>query len=252
MGLGTMLAAFAAGLLSFFSPCVAPLIPGYLGYISGSQLAAAPTSVSSAGEAAVPARRILSANPMLVPCLLFVAGFSLAFVALGVASASAGRLIAAYTPVLETVAGIVMIVMGAFLLHWLPEPIMAWLARERRLRVPAGRLQGAGRLAPLALGVVFAAGWTPCIGPVLGTILLVVGTSGQVTTGFILLLFYSAGFALPFLAIGLGWSSLRAMSFLRRNGQLVTTITGFFLIGFGILYITGWVTIFAEWAQVRL
>ena len=152
MGLGTMLAAFAAGLLSFFSPCVAPLIPGYLGYISGSQLSAAPASVSPGGEAVVTARRPVLANPMLVPCLLFVAGFSLAFVALGVASASAGRLIAAYTPVLETIAGIVMIAMGAFLLNWLPAPVMAWLARERRLHLPAGRLQGAGTWLRWRLG----------------------------------------------------------------------------------------------------
>ncbi len=243
-----MLAAFGAGLLSFFSPCVAPLIPGYLGYLSGSSLrsAASASVVTEPGE-----RRV--ANPVLVPCLLFVSGFSLAFVALGVMSASAGRLIAAYTPVLETVAGIVMVAMGAFLLNWLPAPVMELLARERRLYIPAGRLERFGLLAPVALGIVFAAGWTPCIGPVLGTILVVVGTSGQVGSGFVLLLIYSIGFGLPFLAIGLGWSfSLSVLSWLRRHGQLVTTVTGLLLIAFGVMYLTGWVTIFAEWAQVRI
>ncbi len=252
LGLGTILAAFAAGLLSFFSPCVAPLIPGYLGYISGSTLQGVSSPGSGAASvSAMPGRR--AANPMIAPCLLFVAGFSLAFVALGVASASAGRLIAAYTPVLETIAGIVMVAMGAFLLNWLPAPVMSWLARERRLHISPSQLQGIGALAPVALGIVFAAGWTPCIGPMLGTILLVVGTSGQVGVGFVLLLVYSTGFALPFLAIGLGWSfSLSLMSWLRRHGELVSRVTGLLLIAFGILYITGWVTIFAEWAQVRL
>jgi cytochrome c-type biogenesis protein len=239
IGIGTLLAAFGAGLVSFFSPCVAPLIPGYIGYLSGSSL----QRESEKG----------SSRKTLLPCLLFVAGFSLAFVALGVLSASAGRLVAAYSPVLETIAGIVMIGMGAFLLNWLPHPVMEWLSRERRLHLDAPLLQGASALAPLALGVVFAAGWTPCIGPVLGAILLVVASSGQIGAGFLLLLIYSLGFALPFLAIGLGWSSsLRVMGWFRRHAQVVSTVTGAALIIFGILYLTGWVTIFAQWAQVRV
>jgi len=248
IGLGTMLAVFAGGLLSFFSPCVAPLIPGYLGYLSSSSLSK--PAVSRTKQKGWPAMPV---SPVIIPCLLFVTGFSLAFIALGVISATAGRLVAAYTPVLETVAGIVMVVMGAFLLGWLPEPVMSFLARERRIRLSTLRLERVGVLGPVALGVVFAAGWTPCIGPVLGPILLAVGTTGQVATGFVLLLIYSIGFGLPFVAIGLGWSySLHLLSWLRRHGQLVTTVTGLFLIAFGILYLTGWVTIFAQWAQVRL
>jgi cytochrome c-type biogenesis protein len=245
IGLGTMLAVFGGGLLSFFSPCVAPLIPGYLGYLSSSSLSR--SSVSPAEQSGQ------LGTKAIIPCLLFVSGFSLAFIALGVISASAGRLVAAYTPVLETIAGIVMVVMGAFLLNFLPEPVMKFLARERRLYFSSPRLSRIGVLGPVALGVVFAAGWTPCIGPVLGPILLAVGTTGQVGSGFVLLLIYSIGFGLPFLAIGLGWSfSLRLLRWLRRHGQLVTTVTGLFLIAFGILYLTGWVTIFADWAQVRL
>jgi cytochrome c-type biogenesis protein len=245
IGLGSMLAVFGGGLLSFFSPCVAPLIPGYLGYLSSSSLSK--SAMPPTGQRGQPA------SPVIVPCLLFVTGFSLAFIALGVISASAGRLVAAYTPVLETIAGIVMVVMGVFLLGWLPEPVMKFLARERRLHLSSLGLARFGALGPIALGVVFAAGWTPCIGPVLGPILLAVGTTGQVASGFVLLLIYSIGFGLPFLAIGLGWSfSLRLLSWLRRHGQLVSTVTGLFLIAFGILYLTGWVTIFADWAQVRL
>jgi cytochrome c-type biogenesis protein len=248
IGLGTMLAVFVGGLLSFFSPCVAPLIPGYLGYLSSSSLSK--SGVSQSSQNGQPATAV---SPVIIPCLLFVTGFSLAFIALGVISASAGRLVAAYTPVLETIAGIVMVVMGAFLLNFLPEPIMKFLARERRLYFSDPLLSRIGVLGPVALGIVFAAGWTPCIGPVLGPILLAVGTTGQVASGFVLLLIYSIGFGLPFVAIGLGWSfSLQLLSWMRRHGQLVTTVTGLFLIAFGILYLTGWVTIFADWAQVRL
>jgi cytochrome c-type biogenesis protein len=155
--------------------------------------------------------------------------------------------------VLETVAGIVMIAMGAFLLNWLPRPVMEFLARERRLPIHSARLERIGMLAPVALGVIFAAGWTPCIGPVLGAILVVVGSTGQVAMGFLLLLIYSLGFALPFLAIGLGWSaSLSLLGWMRRHGKLIEMLTGAVLIVFGILYLTGWVTIFAEWAQIRV
>jgi|SRR5579871_375078 cytochrome c-type biogenesis protein len=243
IGIGTVLAAFAAGLLSFFSPCVAPLMPGYIGYLSGSSLRAPDEKME---EALVMGRRV---NPALAPCLLFVAGFSLAFIALGIASASAGRLIAAYQPVLETIVGIVLLVMGAFLLNLLPRPVMELFERERRLHLSAGRAGKFGALAPVALGVVFAAGWTPCIGPVLASILLVAGTSGQVGAGFLLLLMYSIGFALPFLAVGLGWSvSLRVMGWLRRHGRAVSIVTGVALMAFGILYLTGWVTVFSQWA----
>jgi cytochrome c-type biogenesis protein len=248
IGVGTMLAVFGGGMLSFFSPCVAPLIPGYLGYLSSSSL-----SQSAVSPSAKKGRLGTKVSPAIIPCLLFVTGFSLAFIALGVISASAGRLVAAYTPVLETIAGIVMVIMGVFLLGWLPEPVMKLLARERRLHLGRPGLARLGAVGPVALGVVFAAGWTPCIGPVLGPILLAVGTTGQVGSGFVLLLIYSIGFGLPFLAIGLGWSfSLRLLRWLRRHGQLVTAVTGLFLIAFGILYLTGWVTIFADWAQVRL
>jgi cytochrome c-type biogenesis protein len=243
IGLGTLLAVFGAGLVSFFSPCVAPLMPGYIGYLSRTTLR--PPRTLEKGRAGV--------NPLLVPCLLFVTGFSLAFVALGVISASAGRLIAAYSPVLETVAGIVMIVMGAFLLNLLPRPVMEFLSRERRLPIHSARLERIGILAPVALGVVFAAGWTPCIGPVLGAILVMVGSTGQIGMGFLLLFIFSMGFALPFLAIGLGWSaSLSLLGWMRQHGQLIGTVTGALLIVFGILYLTGWVTIFAEWAQIRI
>jgi cytochrome c-type biogenesis protein len=263
LGWGAALIAFGAGLASFFSPCVAPLVPGYIGYLSGT---AAPLDapittarVSSGGGAAasVSVAAVARARAALVPCLLFVAGFSTAFVLLGLASSSFGRLIVAYRPVLETVAGIVMLAMGAFVLGWLPRGLMFAMMRERRLpanlRLPAW-LRRAGLpvrgIAPFGLGFVFAAGWTPCIGPVLAAILAYAAADADRGTGALLLAVYSLGFAIPFVAVGLGWAtSLRAVGWLRRHGNVVSTVTGVALLIFGVLYLTGEVTVFAVWAQ---
>jgi cytochrome c-type biogenesis protein len=251
-GLGAALLAFVAGILSFFSPCVAPLVPGYVGYLSGAALRADSDVAGSAPIAVTQETGRLAAlrhNPALLPSLLFVAGFSAAFIALGLISTSFGRLIAAYRPVLETLAGIVMIVMGAFLLNLVPRGLSALLLREKRAHVTVA--PGAGRgLAPFGLGVVFAAGWTPCIGPVLASILVFASASGEQGAGAALLAFYSLGFALPFLAVGLGWSaSLRALGWLRRHGQVVSTVTGVALLLVGVVYLAGQSTIFAQWAQ---
>ena len=250
IGVEAAVAAFAAGLLSFFSPCVAPLVPGYIGYLSGAtgvggvSLDTAGASDDGAGVA------VRQANPAPAVALLFVAGFSAAFVALGLLTASVGRLIVAYRPVLETIAGIVMLAMGAFLLNLWPRPALHALLGERRVRLgpeAVRRLRSAG---PFALGFVFAAGWTPCIGPVLAAILAYAGASADRGAGAVLLAVYSLGFALPFLAVGLGWSrGLRTLGWAKRHGQAITVITGIALIAAGLLYLSGQAQVFAVWAQ---
>ena len=245
MGWGAALAAFAAGLASFFSPCVAPLVPGYIGYLSGGSTVASggaiALSASGAASSQVSLRRVT---------LLFVGGFSLAFILLGLASASVGRIVVAYRPVLETVAGIVMLAMGAFLLNLLPRTLMRTLLAERRLQLSAettSRLRAAG---PFALGVVFAAGWTPCIGPVLAAILAYAGASADRGVGTVLLALYSLGFAVPFVAIGFGWSwSVRMLGWARRHAQAISLVSGIALIAVGLLYLLGQAQIFAVWAQ---
>ncbi len=268
LGWGAALIAFGAGLASFFSPCVAPLVPGYIGYLSGTAapldapfspvMDGAGVAGGVATAAAVSAPAVASrTRAALAACLLFVAGFSAAFVLLGLATSSFGWLIAAYRPVLETVAGIVMLVMGAFVLGWLPRKLTFALMRERRLpnrlRLPGwpSRVGLPMRgLAPFGLGVVFAAGWTPCIGPVLAAILAYAAAEANRGTGALLLAIYSLGFAIPFVAVGLGWAaSLRAVGWLRRHGNVVSTVTGVALLVFGVLYLTGEVTVFAVWAQ---
>jgi len=237
-GWGMAVAAFAAGVASFFSPCVAPLVPGYMSYLAG-------TSVLQPAQDG--GRWRLRGNPVVPVCLLFVGGFSAAFIALGLLAASFGSLLVAYRPVLETIAGIAMLVMGAFLLNLLPKAWMLTLAREWRLPA-SGR--GVGRLAPFGLGVVFAAGWTPCIGPILGSILFYAGASANVGGGVLLLALYSLGFALPFMGIGLGWSeALRLLGWLKRHGNVVTTVSGVALILVGLVYLSGQVSEFSIWAQ---
>lgn len=241
LGWDVAIAAFAGGVVSFFSPCVAPLVPGYVGYLSG-------TSALSADDAPASARGALARrNPAVRVCLLFVAGFSATFVALGLLAASFGSLLVAYRPVLETLAGIAMLAMGAFLLNLLPKAWTQWLMREWRMAAPAGAVGG---LAPFGLGVLFAAGWTPCIGPVLGSILAFVGASANPGEGALLLAIYAAGFAMPFLAVGLGWSAgLRALGWVKRYGHVVTVASGVALIVVGLLYLTGEMTQIAIWTQ---
>lgn len=251
VGWGVALAAFAGGLVSFFSPCVAPLVPGYIGYLSGASLRPGAASAMPAPTPPTPASRLIALrrSPAFAPSLLFVGGFSSAFIALGLLSASFGGLLLAYRPVMETVAGIVMLAMGAFLLDLLPKTLTEVLLREGRLHVRPQALAGLGLGAPFVLGVVFAAGWTPCIGPVLAVILTYVGASGSPAAGGLLLGVYSLGFALPFLAVGLGWSaSLGMLGFARRYGPIISKISGVALLAVGLLYLSGHAELFAQWA----
>ncbi len=267
--LGAALAAFGAGLVSFFSPCVAPLVPGYIGYLAGAALPPAapaeaavtpiaPIMTNTTGVAAATGATVASSltwrrNPALIPSGLFVGGFSATFIALGLLSASFGRLLVAYRPVMETLAGIVMLAMGAFLLGLLPRQVNELLLREGRLHmrpgVRPGATSGLGVGTPFALGVVFAAGWTPCIGPVLAAILAYVGASGSPAVGALLLAIYSLGFAVPFLAVGLGWSaSLTMLRLARRYGPIISKINGVALVLVGALYLSGHAELFAQWA----
>lgn len=260
--LGALLIAFAGGLVSFFSPCVAPLAPGYISYVtslanrqgavdSEGQSRIAMVSGQSAQALALPTGlRARLTGPAATGSLLFVAGFSAAFVALGLALGEFSVLLAAFRPVLQTIAGIIMLAMGAFLLGLLPQQMTFTLMREARLHLSQRMARGLGLAAPFALGVVFAAGWTPCIGPVLASILAYVGASGDAGQGTLLLAVYSFGFALPFLALGLGWSaSLRALGWVKQYSGVISRVSGVALILVSLLYLTGEVSVISSWAQ---
>ena len=188
-----------------------------------------------------------TARPALRVSLLFVAGFSLAFIALGFLAAWFGGLLSAYRPVLEAITGIVMIFMGAFLLNLLPTALMNMLYRERKLHL-SGRWMGGA--APFGLGILFAAAWTPCIGPVLGSILFYAGASASLALGGVLLAIYALGFAVPFLLIGVGWASgLHALGWTRKYGRVVSLVSGGALMLVGLFFLSGQVSTFSIWAQ---
>lgn len=243
---GAIFIALLGGLASFFSPCVAPLAPGYISYISSLTLSDGEVSLS--GGVATWRTKIFGSAALA--SVLFVAGFSVAFIALGFLVAGFGTLLAAYRPVMETIAGIVMLVMGAFLLGLLPRQVTEFLMRESRLHLTGASLRGWGLAAPFVLGIVFAAGWTPCIGPVLTSILVFVGASGPAGQGAVLLAFYSLGFAIPFLVIGIGWSfGLRAFGWSKRYNAIIAKVSGVALILVALLYLTGEVSVISAWAQ---
>ena len=203
--------AFAAGLLSFATPCVLPLVPGYLSAVSG----AAP---------GVGGRRVLSAS------LPFVAGFTLVFVALGAAAAATGGAFEEHRRLVLQVAGLVVVVLGFAFMGLLPLPFL------ERLAAP-GLVDGARRSGSSALlGAAFAVCAAPCVGPVLATILALASDTSTVGQGSVLLLVYALGLALPFVLVGLGFArTMNAFRWLRDHYGIVRVVSGAILVGVGLL-----------------
>lgn len=222
------LVAFFAGLLSFLSPCVLPLVPSYVGFITGMTL----PEVSGRRRAA------------LTHALLFVAGFSLVFVLLGASATALGRALNYYQVWLQRVGGVLIILFGLLCLGVFK---VGLLNQERRLHLGH---KPVGYLGSLLVGMAFAAGWTPCIGPVLGGILGLAATSSDVTRGMQLLAAYSAGLALPFLIAAVAVESfLDWFQRFRRFLPWVMRVSGVMLIVVGVLLVTGEFTRLAGWLQ---
>lgn len=212
--------AVVAGVISFSSPCCLPLVPGYLSYV-----AALP--VADLGERQ--ARKVT-----LRAALLFVAGFTTVFTVLGLSAGIAGSVLLRNREDIVRVFGVVIILLGLVTAGVLRVPA---LQRERRIdlaKVP----RGPGWAFPL--GMAFAAGWVPCIGPVLATILATASVSGTAVWGAVLLVLYSLGLGVPFVLIGLGYNrAQRSMAWLRRNGRNVEIAGGVLLVCVGVLFVTG-------------
>ena len=220
------LLAVVAGFVSFSSPCCLPLIPGYLSYVSA-------LPVADLGRA--DARRVT-----LRASLLFVAGFSTVFTLLGIGATLLGGWLLRNQDTLVRVLGVVIILLGLSTMGLLRVPT---LQRERRLdlaRVPRGP-----RWA-FPMGMAFAAGWAPCIGPILATILATAAVAGSVWWGAILLALYSAGLGIPFVLLALGFSRAQtSMAWLRRHGRRIELVGGTLLVGVGVLFVTGrWAPLF--------
>jgi cytochrome c-type biogenesis protein len=222
------LVAFVAGLLSFLSPCVLPLVPSYVGFITGMTLPE------------VTGRR----RTALTHALLFVAGFSLIFVLLGASATALGRALNYYQVWLQRVGGVLIILFGLLCLGVFKVGV---LTQERRLHLER---KPVGYLGSALVGMAFAAGWTPCIGPVLGAILGLAATSNDVTRGMQLLAVYSAGLALPFLIAAVAVESfLDWFQRFRRFLPWVMRVSGVILIVVGVLLVTGEFTRLAGWLQ---
>lgn len=227
----TILAALAAGIVSFLSPCVLPLVPPYLVYLTGSSLERLADK-----EAAPQVRR-----QTMAAALLFVLGFSTVFVALGASASAIGALLHAYSYVLGKIAGIVIVLMG---LHFLGLTRIGFLMREKRLPMPKpAQLWGA-----YVMGLAFAFGWTPCIGPILGTILAIAESEQTVAHGAGLLAVYSIGLGVPFLlaAFAAEWFAAFLARFRAYLGLVEKTVGGLLVLA-GIAFFAGWIGDAGNW-----
>ena len=224
-----MTVAFLAGLLSFLSPCVLPLVPSYLSFITG---------VSGVTE--LESRRHLA----LLHAALFVTGFSIIFIALGATATELGLLLKAYQRWVERVGGLIIIAFGLYTLGVLRIGV---LSREARVQLSDKPL---GYLGSVLVGIAFGAGWTPCIGPILGSILLYTSSRADLGQGLRLLAAYSLGLAIPFLVAAWALEGfLRWFQRFRRHIGWVERVAGVLLIAVGLLLLTGSLTLLSGWLQ---
>lgn len=270
-----VLVAFGAGVLSFLSPCVLPLVPGYLSLVSGLSAADLGTSkprraeipvaerelalVGAAGQVApatpapplpvAPARQPRPLAPLLRGILLFIAGFTVVFVALGATASGVGHLLTSHKDGLITVSGAVVVVLGAVMLaSSLPAGVWSrlgpkvagtagWLVGERRFHV---RPRTLGSWAAPVMGMAFAFAWTPCIGPVLGAVLALTVTRATLGGGVLLLVAYSLGLGVPFLVTGLAFDRLTGFyARARKPLAVVQVLAGMVLVAFGAILLAG-------------
>ena len=219
-----MLPAFLAGILTFLAPCTFPLIPGYIAFISGA----------SAEELRDPEKLKQVRKKVFLNGLLYVVGFSLVFIVLGSLFGLVGAAFAEYQLWLTRAGGALVIFFGLYLTGIFKTKAFQGLAREKRFNI-SSKLTPGKPSSSFLFGAAFAFGWTPCVGPILGSILLIASTSGQVAQGAFLLLIFSAGLAIPFLlvAIGIG-SAAKHVKKLSKYLNIISIIGGIFLIIMGL------------------
>ena len=221
--------AIVAGLLSFLSPCVLPIVPPYLAYMGG-------VSVTDMDADAAARRRVI------VAALFFVLGLSTVFIFLGMAASVLGRAFLQYQEWFIYIAGVVVMIFGA---HFLGVFRIGFLQQEARVDVGD---RGGSAFGAYILGLAFAFGWTPCIGPILGAILGLAASEGDVARGTTLLAFYAVGLGIPFLLVAVFFPRLKgAMAWMRRHMTAIERISGILLLTVGLLMVTGQFTAFSYW-----
>lgn len=224
----SLFVAFTAGLLSFLSPCVLPLVPSYITFITGLSLDDVQT--------------VSNRRTALVHGLLFVLGFSVIFIALGAIASGLGQVMAANRMWISRVGGVLMVVFGLYLMGILRSSLMS---QDKRLHLAD---KPAGYLGTVFVGIAFGAGWTPCIGPILGSILAFASTQDGLTRGVVLLVAYSLGLAVPFVLSALAVD--RFMAFFRRvRRQMVwlSRAAGLIMVSIGLLMATNRFTVLASY-----
>jgi cytochrome c-type biogenesis protein len=244
MSLTILLSAFGAGVASFLSPCVLPLVPVYVAQLVGPSVWQAQRSGGTAGAPSAVAAT--EGAPLrldtLVHASAFVAGFGLAFVALGASASALGTLLAQHQEALRRVGGVALVLFG---LHVAGVVQIPGLQREHRFSLRTGK---PGYITSVGLGLVFAIGWTPCVGPFLASILVLAAQAGTLTAGVLLLAAYSLGLGLPFLLVGAGFD--RVGPLIKRLGPHVETVervAGTLLVVLGIVIIFNWLLIINSW-----
>jgi cytochrome c-type biogenesis protein len=232
----TFLAAFVAGVLSFISPCVLPLIPGYLSYISGLTLDEMQGTGETAMSLSAARRRVLAAS------IFFILGFSFVFICFGAAASLLGQYMLEHQRLLAKVAAVIVIVFG---LHTMGVLRIGWLYSEKRVQVER---KPTTLFGAFFVGLAFAFGWTPCIGPILGGILAIAGTQATVGQGVQLLAVYSAGLGLPFLLTALAINQFfTVFKRIRKHYHLIEIVSGLLLVVIGVLIFTNRFTLIAKW-----
>lgn len=228
----SLLMAFSAGLLSFVSPCVLPVIPSYVSYITGLSF-----EDLTDGQDRGRIRKITITNS-----LFFIAGFSFIFVMLGASSSFLGRFLSDHQEAIRKIGGAMIVLFGLYIAGVLR---IGFLSRDKRLHL---QNKPAGLLGTFLVGVAFAAGWTPCIGPILGSILLYTSTIDSVSSGMVLLSVYALGLGIPFLITAVAINT--ALSYFKRINRymrIISIVTGLFLVVVGILLFTGDFTLLTQY-----
>mgnify|MGYP000872186147 FL=1 len=231
----TYLGAFLAGLLSFLSPCVLPLIPSFITYITGLSF----SDLDSEHPSGFVRRQTL------FHALSFVAGFTLVFVLLGASATYIGSFLQQQMDMVRKIGGILIIVFGIHITGLVP---LTMLLGDKRVSL---KHKPAGLLGSMLVGIAFAAGWTPCIGPILASILMIAATEEKVAHGIVLLLLYSIGLGIPFVAASLAMHRfVRLFNRFKKYIRYFEIITGLFLIVVGVLIFTNWLSRLAGYANL--